>query len=122
MAPSVIIAGGRDFNDEAYMDLVLRRLLIGTYYPREIVSGGARGADRAGEMWAHDHGLPIRVFNARWDEEGKAAGFIRNTRMAEHSDVLVAFWNGKSKGTKHMIDAALSKGLDVHVYRYGYEN
>lgn len=119
----VIIAGGRDFAD---MDL-LSQTILGLYsYSElsslEIVSGRARGADRLGEVFAYEHDIPVKFFPAEWDKHGKAAGFIRNKEMAGYADVLVAFWDGKSKGTSHMINLAKAQDLSVHVVYYGDVN
>lgn len=56
--------------------------------------------------------------SADWDLDGKSAGFKRNVKMAEYADALVAFWDGSSRGTKHMIDIAKEKGLDIRIKRY----
>ena len=112
----VIIAGGRDFqNTELLQEEMF--YLQQTLDVDEIVSGGARGADKLGEIWAGND-TPVTPFPADWDLHGKAAGYIRNKEMAEYADVLVAFWDGKSKGTKHMIDLALAGGLLVKVVKY----
>lgn len=69
----------------------------------EIVHGGARGVDAA----AHDlfdGVLPVRVFPPDWKAFGKAAGPIRNREMAAYADVMLAVWDGKSRGTKNMIE------------------
>ena len=55
---------------------------------------------------------------ADWNRLGRAAGPIRNEEMAEVSDALIAFWDGKSRGTKSMIEIARRKGLQVAVVRY----
>lgn len=110
----VIIAGGRDFDDRRALERIMERLPR----PTRVLSGGASGADRLGEWWARRYRVPFNVYPARWDEHGKIAGPIRNGEMAESADVLVAFWNGKSRGTKNMIDTALRKGLEVHVIPY----
>lgn len=55
---------------------------------------------------------------ADWDLYGKSAGFKRNVQMAEYADALVAFWDGASSGTKHMIETAQKMGLDVRVKKY----
>ena len=60
----------------------------------------------------------VVYFPADWDLEGKSAGFKRNVKMAEYADALVAFWDGESKGTKHMIEIAKEKGLDIRIKRY----
>jgi len=72
--------------------------------PTEIVSGCANGPDSAGERYAAERGLKLSRFPADWDAHGKAAGIIRNRQMGDYADALLAFWDGKSRGTKHMID------------------
>ena len=119
----VIVAGGRDFDDYGMVHTVLYDLLLshGNWVypePPEFVSGGADGADALGELFAKDWACKCTKFPADWDQYGKAAGVIRNQQMADYADMLVAFWDGKSKGTKNMIDCALRRGLEMHVYRY----
>lgn len=84
----------------------------------EIVSGTARGADQLGERYAFEHGFPVKHFPADWDQHGKSAGYIRNAQMAEYADAAVIFWDGMSRGSKHMIDLAKAKGLRVRVVKY----
>lgn len=84
----------------------------------EIVSGGARGADSLGEKFAREHGCKIKRFIPDWDGLGKKAGFVRNWDMAKYADACVVFWDGKSKGTKHMIDLAKKEGLNLRVVEY----
>ena len=108
-----IIAGGREFSDYALMESSLKNIMID-----EVVSGGASGADNLGERYAKDHRLELTVFPAEWDKYGRSAGYRRNAKMAEYADALVAFWDGESKGTKHMIDIALEKGMWIKVVRY----
>jgi hypothetical protein len=113
-----IVAGGRDFLDA----VVLCRTLdgwAGTITSTvTIVSGTANGADKCGEQWATSNGLRVRRFPADWNKYGRSAGYIRNSEMADYAEALIAFWDGKSKGTKHMIDLALDKGLLVKVVKY----
>lgn len=117
----VIIAGGRDFDDyevlSSYCDQVLSS--VGKV---EIVSGGARGADRLAEIYARERGHKLTVMNADWYQYGKAAGHIRNREMAEYADALIAFWDGNSPGTSNMISTAKEIGLKVRVKRYGNED
>ena len=113
----IIIAGGRNFDDYDQLRESMWRHTWG-YDDVEIVSGGAKGADALGERWAKDEKKHITHFPADWDTHGKAAGFIRNVAMAEYANILMAFWDGVSKGTKHMIDTALKHSLEVHVLRY----
>jgi len=108
-----IIAGGREFTNYRFMATVLKDHDITT-----VVSGTARGADKTGEEWAKFNNIPVEKHPANWDKHGKSAGYIRNSEMADCSEALVAFWDGKSRGTKHMIDLATKKGLVVTVYNY----
>ena len=84
-----------------------------------IVSGGARGADKAGEMYANEEKFDLEIFPADWKKFGKSAGFRRNEQMANVADAVVAFWDGKSNGTKHMIETAEKNNLDLRVINYG---
>ena len=92
-----------------------------------IVSGAARGADRLGEQYAKVTGYEVSKFPADWDRLVKRAGYVRNAEMAKFAaadknyGVLVAFWDGKSRGTKHMIDLAEKYGLEIHIVRFGNE-
>lgn len=113
----VIIAGSRSFDD---YDLLRRRCdeILKDRIPSSeivIVSGTAPGADSLGERYACEKGFAVDRRPADWNTYGKAAGPIRNAEMAQSSDALIAFWDGKSRGTHHMISLAGKKGLDVHV-------
>ena len=119
----VIIAGGRDFDDYLSLDDFVCRCLgeiPGGFQDMDIqiISGGAKGADSLGERFAKDENIPLIKFPANWNKHGKAAGPIRNKQMAETGDILIAFWDGNSRGTKNMIDLALEYGLETHIYRY----
>lgn len=118
----VIIAGSRNFYDYN----IIEDTVISYFMSRgilkenvEIISGGARGADSLGEQLAKSYGLKLTVFPAQWDTYGKAAGMIRNKEMADYaikdSDkaILFAFWDGKSHGTKGMIDIAKRCDMEV---------
>lgn len=113
----IIIAGGRDFND---YDLLCRNCdkALSLQTEIEIVSGTANGADKLGEKYANENGYQVKQFPADWDRYGKSAGYKRNEEMAKYADALIAFWNGKSKGTKHMIDLANHYKLKVKVVTY----
>lgn len=113
----VIIAGGRDFDN---YDLLFQKCdkLLSRQNEIEIVSGCAKGADKLGEKYANEKGYKIKRFPADWNLHGKSAGYIRNKEMADYADALIAFWNGQSKGTKHMIEIAKQCGLKVKVITY----
>jgi hypothetical protein len=113
----VIVAGSRGFNDYEFLKQRLDFLLSKTPYPL-IVSGAARGADQLGERYAKERGLPYQQFPAEWNKYGKMAGPLRNQQMVNYADALVAFWNGKSRGTKNVIELAQKHHLQVRIERY----
>jgi len=84
----------------------------------EIVCGKAKGADSLGEKYAIENNIPIKYFPPDWLRFNKSAGFIRNEEMAKYSDGLIAFWDGKSKGTKHMITIAKKYNLNIKIVNY----
>lgn len=83
-----------------------------------ILSGRAKGADRAGEDWAYKNGLFVEPHPADWKEHGRIAGVVRNERMAQIADALVLVWDGKSPGSAHMLKAAKRHNLKIHEVKY----
>ena len=123
----VIIAGSRDFNDyellkKSAIEIITKKTMLPDL--TRIISGGARGADTLGERFANEMGLEISRFIPDWDGLGKRAGYVRNAEMAkfavedDNDGMLIAFWDGQSRGTKHMIDLAKRYGLEVHVVNF----
>jgi len=122
----MIIAGGRDFDDDEMMREALYR--FPDILTSEIVNGMCpTGADKLAREYARQRGRKVHEFPADWDKFRKSAGPLRNGKMAQFvcdrmndrvRGVLIAFWDGTSPGTKDMINQALHKGLEVHVYRY----
>ena len=80
-----------------------------------IVSGGARGADTMGEQYARERNIPTKIFLPDWERFGKSAGFKRNVQIIEAADMVVAFWDGKSAGTKHSIELAKRSGKECKI-------
>lgn len=112
----VCIAGTRDFCDYKCLYKIMKTIF--NKQKITIISGNARGADLLGERFAKENNLQLEVYPADWKSYGKSAGYIRNTKMANISDCLIAFWDGKSKGTKNMIN--IMKGLCKPVLIYNY--
>jgi len=106
------IVGGRNFNDESLMAEYLS--LFSVAYTNdeldppevEVISGGAKGADSLGEWFAKINRMPVTIFKPEWDKYGKAAGFIRNQTIVDNCDMVLAFWDGKSRGTADTIEKA----------------
>ena len=113
----IAIVGGRDFND--YELLCMWACTIDEFspMPHTIVSGGAKGADTLGAKFADDNKLSKEIFLPNWKELGKSAGFIRNQQIVDACDIVLAFWDGKSKGTKDTINRArIAKKPTILVY------
>lgn len=121
----LIIAGGRDFNDYELLEreciAFIAQLNGVMYIPKrediECISGGQRGADKLGEIFAITNGYKRAQFVADWDKFNRSAGPIRNTDMAKYAAApefisegnlcgLIAFWDGESPGTADMIGKA----------------
>lgn len=110
----VIIAGGRDYHN---YDTLLEAIKEAQFPIATVVSGGAKGVDALGERYANEMNLQLNIYAADWETHGRAAGPIRNRKMAENADALIALWDGQSRGTKNMIETATKKGLIVFVKR-----
>lgn len=120
----VIIAGSRGFSNYKLLKEQCNKYLRDKRQNSNIVviSGNARGADTLGEKYAKEEGFDLEIYPAQWDKYGKSAGFRRNEQMAKIADALIAFWDGKSHGTKHMIDIMNEKNLQVKVVEYEASN
>lgn len=108
------IVGSRTFTNYAEMLRYLDK--IHTQTPIScIISGGAIGADKLAEQYAHKRGILTHIFTPNWKTYGKSAGIIRNRDIIGECDRCVAFWDGKSTGTKHSIDFAkkTNKSCDI---------
>lgn len=116
----LIVADGRDFNDVVLLrdtcDFKLSN--VDRTHDVTIISGGARGADTIAQMYAEERDYALEIMEADWDAHGKSAGYKRNQAMSDVATHLIAFWDGKSRGTKHMIDIATRAGHVVHVVEY----
>lgn len=114
----LIIAGSRTFTNYKKLCQECDHLLQ-DQTDIEIVSGAYfRGADKLGEQYAKERRYKLTPFPANWNQYGKAAGPKRNQQMANYADTLIAFWDGKSKGTKNMIQLAKICGLTVLIIQY----
>lgn len=116
-AVSIIVAGSRGFNDYELLKKTLDSILISGKLCR-IVSGTAQGADQLGERYAIERKQLIKRFPADWEKYGKRAGYIRNKEMGEYADAAIVFWDGKSRGTKMMIDIMKELGKPCKVVLY----
>jgi hypothetical protein len=123
----VIIAGGRDFNNYPLLEEKVSEILS-PYFKKEkkiiIRQGAAKGVDLLGKQFALKHNFLTQEYIANWSKFGKRAGLLRNKEMADGkvgdlpADMLIVFWDGQSKGTKHMIDTMKERNKIVHVINY----
>lgn len=133
----VVVAGGRLFKDKALLKRTLDALLFNvcTTHEIHIVSGCAKGADKLGEEYADLRGFEVDHYEADWKnldvepciirtndygQYNAAAGGIRNALMADNSEATVVFWDGKSTGSKDMIQRTKDAGNKLRVVRYEY--
>ncbi|MBO4501117.1 MAG: DUF2493 domain-containing protein [Clostridia bacterium] len=82
---------------------------IGKYIPAgvtEIITGGAEGVDRFAERYADAHGISKHIIRPDYDRHGKAAPLVRNKRIVNLADMVIAFWDGSSAGTAFTIKYA----------------
>lgn len=121
----LLVAGSRDFNNKSLMHEVLDfELMLHDIEEVEVISGGARGADTLAGEFCIEYDLredQFKEFKADWDTHGKSAGHIRNWEMGEYLDgykgesMAVLFWDGKSKGTKSMLDILVKLKINTKI-------
>jgi len=126
----VIISGSRSINDPRVLDMAI---IDAGFEITEVVSGCAKGVDTEAIAWAEENNIPVEPFPADWsnlshpdaiiktqpwgEKYDARAGLRRNELMAVYADALIAIWDGKSPGTKHMIKMARKRGLPIYIYR-----
>lgn len=114
---TIAIVGSRTFDDYSTLnEIILKTLNIEDIDC--VISGGARGADSLAEKFASEHSLAFVEFPAKWERYGKSAGYRRNVTIVQNADMIFAFWNGTSKGTKHTIDIAKVHDTECVIYYY----
>jgi len=115
----IAIVGSRSFTDYDY--LVKKMNLLDFLSVDCIISGGAKGADTLAEKYANDIGVLMAIYPANWKKYGKKAGFIRNKLIVDESDVVIAFWDGESTGTKDTIEYTTKMNKKLHIFTDWYK-
>lgn len=110
-----IIAGSRTCTDYNTLLNAVRKI---NWKITAILSGNANGADKLGIRYAKEHDIPFLLYNAEWDKYGKKAGIVRNLEMIKVADALIALWDGRSSGTKHVIYEAIRCEMLVHIENF----
>lgn len=111
------VVGSRSFKDYLMVERALQSMKDGI---KQIVSGGAEGADKLAEEYAAKNKIPIQIYPPDWQGYGKSAAFIRNQQIVDNSDRMVAFWDGKSSGTLDAIKRSVQAGHVTLIVPVGY--
>lgn len=112
---SLGVVGSRTFNDYSKMCSVLDHYKEEGVGIGRIVSGGAQGADKLAQRYADEHGILFLLLEAQWNKNGREAGFIRNRSIVANSDRVVAFWDGKSPGTRDTIQKCRAANVPISI-------
>ncbi len=121
MTAKIIIAGSRSFNDYKLLNKEMTKFLKDqklTDAKIIVLSGAAWGSDKLGEQWAEVYEHEMRRYPAKWEIHGVAAGPIRNREMAKKATHCIVFWDGKSVGSKNMIEEAKKHKLKLKVVKF----
>lgn len=131
----IIIAGSRGIKGDEAVRLIDEAVKKSGWQVDEVVSGCASGVDEAAIKWAEANFIDLVKMPANWKKYNKAAGYKRNQKMAWYIRVieeifnikgeecpekykpgLIAIWNYKSAGTRHMIDIATEMGISIFIW------
>ena len=134
MTYKVLIAGGRDFNNYELLKQKCNEFLKDIKDEIVIISGKANGADTLGEQYAKENGYEIEEYPAQWNDltaepckikhnrYGKPynalAGFNRNKLMVDSANLVIAFWDNKSNGTRDTINYSKKKNVELEIVSY----
>lgn len=115
----LVVSGCRDYDNYEFFSKEMDNYLI-SYDPmvmhlEKIIFGDATGVDAMAKKYCEHNSIEYKEYEAKWKQFGYAAGPIRNRMMANVGTHLIAFWDGKSRGTKNMIDEAKTRGLNIKV-------
>ncbi len=115
MGKRVVIGGCRDYTDYVFFKLCLDEILKNQNDKIIIISGHCSGVDLMGERYAKENGFKLEIFLPEWNKYGRAAGPLRNKKMVECADLVIAFWDGISKGTKSLIKYAQNDEKEIMI-------
>ena len=109
----LLITGSRTFNDKILLFSELDKLDFDI-----LISGGAKGTDKIAEEYAINNNIPIDQHKPNYSKYGRGAPIVRNKEMVEFGDMVIAFWDGKSKGTKSTIDYAKKLNKEIITIKF----
>lgn len=111
---NVAVIGSRTFENFALVESTLASIPVIS----RVVSGGAKGADSLAQQYAEQNQIPVEIFKPDWKRFGRGAGVVRNREIIEAAEMVVAFWDGKSKGTESSIKMAQAKRIPVKIVKF----
>ena len=115
---NIAVVGSRTFKNYNFLEETLDKLILERKFDNiTIISGGARGTDTLAEYYAQNRKYPTIIHIADWNNLGKQAGYLRNEKIVDDADIIIAFHQNNSKGTKHTIDLAKNRGIEVIILR-----
>jgi hypothetical protein len=116
---NIAVVGSRNFTNYDLLKQKLDSIINDRKFDNiTIISGGASGADTLAEKYAKENNYGLIVKNAEWNKYGKSAGYKRNVEIVNLSNLVVAFWDGKSRGTNNTINIAKGKGIEVIIHNF----
>lgn len=107
------IVGCRDYTNERFIFSILERML---HQGDVVISGGAKGVDTLAKLYAIRYNHQFVEYKANWEKYGSKAGPIRNEKIVEDCNEVIAFWDSKSRGTKNTLKLAREAGKSVHIF------
>lgn len=114
----ILIAGSREIPEYLFWRLAKDSKILAK--ATEVISGGARGVDKFGELWASQNNIPCTVIKPDWDRFGRGAGMIRNTELVSRCDGAFVLWDWESKGTQDTINKLKKANKPREVWIWGY--
>lgn len=111
---TLVISGSRCINK--YTILVSAIEESGFTFDK-IVEGGAKGVDELAIEYGLRNNIPVETVPADWDRNRYLAGMFRNLKMLEMADMVLCVWDGRSTGTKHMIDITRKTSKPLYIRR-----
>ena len=111
-----MVCGSRDCDDQIGISRILTLLSLLGGKPAIMITGGAVGVDTLAGNWAIANDVRLVLYQPEWTRHGKSAGVIRNTQLVNDADFILAFWDGRSKGTRDSIQKAMRSGKPLLVF------
>jgi hypothetical protein len=117
---NIAVVGTRNFTDKDIFKRIINKVITIEGTPNKIVSGGAIGADTLAFEWAIENNTEILVFKPRYEDFPKEKRWMapkeRNTTIVDNSDIVLAFWDMESNGTRDTINKSIKKGKKIYLY------